>query len=95
MEEHQIFDLKATIRFRLGIPNKKMKLKTYIQILQNFVEQNPEAADLITVTASDDEGNSFDAVDLDTLCIGIWDKEEGDFYIPDDEDEKINAVCVN
>jgi len=36
-----------------------MKLKDYIEQLQQFVKENPESADKRVVYAKDDEGNGF------------------------------------
>jgi len=75
-----------------------MKLKTYIENLQTFLKENPDAAEFIVVTSKDDEGNGFNPV----YCppsLGNWDEDEREFNDHgEDEEENYgekNAVCVN
>jgi UDP-N-acetylglucosamine 2-epimerase len=63
-----------------------MKLKRYIQSLQEIAENNPN---LEVVYAADDEGNYFRPVYYDP-CYGHFD---GKTFA--NNGKKINAVCVN
>ena len=83
-----------------------MKFKEYVEGLQKFLKENPEAGEFVTICSSDDEGNSYHEV-YHEPCIGWFDKlywefsslenEEGDDSI-DEEDEETNlvmSVCLN
>jgi hypothetical protein len=81
-----------------------MKLKEYIQQLQELVDTNPEAADLIVVYSKDDEGNEFQVVNWTATLGHFKGKYRGAFIsetgIKEDEDLEegdypINAVCIN
>ena len=63
-----------------------MKLKDYIQKLQEIADNNPN---LTVVYAADDEGNAFKEVYFDP-SYGHFDGK--DFA---NNGKKINAVCVN
>jgi hypothetical protein len=47
-----------------------MKLREYLKALNTLVKDNPEALDMVVVTSSDDEGNSFHLVNFEP-CIGL------------------------
>jgi|GEM_PF-4805677 len=75
-----------------------MKFKEYIDIVNKFVENNPESLDLILVSSSDPEGNSFHPVHFGP-GIGFYDSHD---FTPQSqmkesgyENEKPNAVCLN
>lgn len=79
-----------------------MKLHEYIKHLQDFVKENPSAADH-TVVTSIDEGNGYNEIYPHTPGIGYF-SEDGEFlykeelsewYDEGDEWPKVNAVCVN
>jgi hypothetical protein len=79
-----------------------MTLKEYIEGLQSFAKENPDALELQVITAADDEGNGYNPVyygptkgnydedDYDCAYISINQFEEWDREDPD-----VNAVCVN
>lgn len=79
-----------------------MKLRDYIDGLNELVKEMPEALDFDVVSASDDEGNSYHIVNFGP-SIGHFDTEERDFLSAegwepwDDNDEmpENNAVCIN
>lgn len=73
-----------------------MTLKEYIQGLQEFVEENPEAADFKVVSAIDEEGNGFNEVKFGPT-LGYFDDSYGGFTHADEEEleEEPNAVCIN
>ncbi len=75
-----------------------MTLKQYIDILNEFVENNPETLDLEVIYAEDDEGNGYGRIAY-APTKGVFDDddfwtesnlEEGEFKQSD-----INAVCIN
>ena len=78
-----------------------MKLKEFMENLNEFIKENPEALELDVIYSKDDEGNGYQEVN-DWIGMGQFDyddfipeenyKEEPEEY---DEDYKINAVCIN
>jgi len=66
-----------------------MTLKQYIDSINEFVKQNPEALDLDVIHASDDEGNRFHLIQypISKGFFNGWDYNQGS--------EKPNAVCIN
>ncbi len=75
-----------------------MKLKEYIEALNEFVIKNPDALEFDVITSNDDEGNGYHHVYY-TPTKGIFDK--GDF-IPEKSIEdfernvsEMNIVCLN
>lgn len=75
-----------------------MKLKEYLENLNQFIAENPEALNLDVITSKDDEGNGYNAVYY-TPTAGILD---GDDFIPSDQlnefdksIDDINVVCIN
>ena len=81
-----------------------MKLKEYIESLQQFVEENPEAAELEAVYSTDDEGNGYQSVYF-APALGSYDGEYKGEWISKDcieedpdrdlEEYDINSVCIN
>lgn len=85
-----------------------MKLKEYIETLQEFVKQNPQALDYKVIYAKDDEGNGYQEIHYspsvghtedeyhieDFLTVEYIDEmiEEGDC---EKDDYPLNSVCVN
>jgi hypothetical protein len=67
-----------------------MKLKKYVQFLDEFVKMYPEALDLEVIYCRDDEGNGFDPVKY-SPTLGQFD-EDGMFK---DTKDDPNAVCIN
>ena len=75
-----------------------MTLKEYVENLNEFVKENPEALDYIVVYSSDDEGNSYGRVHY-TPSIGQYEDYEF-IHVESFEDremdgEDANAVCIN
>lgn len=70
-----------------------MKLKKYLDHLNELVKNNPAALDYDVVTSADDEGNYFVPV-IFTPSIGEY---SGGEFTPAGEDEGIeaNSVCLN
>ena len=75
-----------------------MTLKEYIEGLQEFVKENPDALELEVITSIDDEGNGYNAVYYGPSK-GHYD---GDDYSPVSsfeeyglDNDDINSVCVN
>jgi len=84
-----------------------MKLKEYIENLNKFAKDNPEALDLTVISSKDDEGNGFNEVYVG-LAVGCFDEEDGGYFTSKKELEEeygedpeewgineINAVCIN
>jgi hypothetical protein len=75
-----------------------MTLKEYIENLNEFVKENPEALEYIVVSSSDDEGNSYSPVYY-TPSIGQYEDHEfihvENFEDREMDDEDTNAVCIN
>ena len=75
-----------------------MTLKQYIEALQKFAEENPEALDFEVIYAEDDEGNGYGRIAY-LPSKGVFD--EGEFYTDNNLEEfeyeptDINAVCIN
>lgn len=75
-----------------------MSLREYIEGLNSFAKDNPDALDLIVITSKDAEGNGFSEVYY-SPSKGYFDGE--DFYTESsfkDHDlvkENTNTVCVN
>jgi len=69
-----------------------MKLKKYLEFLNNMVKDNPKALDYDVVYSSDDEGNAFSGV-FYRPSVGYYDKDTLSF------DGKScrgnNSVCIN
>lgn len=72
-----------------------MKFIDYVATLNDFLENNPDCKEMEVISSSDEEGNSFNKV-LFTPTKGHFD---GDGFIDDveelEDDQKINAVCIN
>ena len=66
-----------------------MKLKEFVNNLNELMLDRPETADLDVVTAKDDEGNGYNLVYY-TPQVGHFD-EDREFK----EEQPTNAVCVN
>jgi hypothetical protein len=75
-----------------------MTLKEYIEGLQEFIKENPNALDLEVVTSKDDEGNGYNRVYY-SPTLGQFEDNEFIAYSQFDEwerdDSDVNAVCVN
>jgi len=74
-----------------------MKFKEYIEQLNKLAQERPETLEYEVVSASDEEGNSFTAVNF-TPTVGYHDGEYiGEFISEDDPDleEECNSVCIN
>jgi hypothetical protein len=73
-----------------------MKLSKYLEELQKFAKEHPEALDLECYTASDDEGNDYNSVHY-SASLGNYSGDEG-FTFEEDAKEnemEINSVCLN
>jgi|14BtaG_2_1085337.scaffolds.fasta_scaffold19766_4 hypothetical protein len=69
-----------------------MLLKDYINQLNEFVKENPEALELEAVYARDPEGNGFYSIHYGPT-LGHYSNRE--FSQEIEEDESINACCIN
>ena len=67
-----------------------MKLKEFIENLNDFVKEYPESLDLEVITSKDDEGNGYNAVHYKPSK-GVFD----DGCFDDQDNENINAICIN
>ena len=75
-----------------------MKLKEFIENLNEFVKENPDALEFEVITSKDDEGNGFNRV-FYTPTKGFYNEEDftshnqfDDFNL---DDESLNSVCIN
>lgn len=72
-----------------------MTLEEYIKTLQEYAKNNPETLQLDVITSSDDEGNSYNNIYFEPSK-GCFERQDKSFDIIDeDNNEDINAVCVN
>jgi hypothetical protein len=75
-----------------------MKLKEFIENLNEFVKENPETLDMEVVTSIDDEGNGYSFVHY-TPSKGVYEDGEITFseqYEEDGiDDSETNVVCIN
>lgn len=81
-----------------------MTLAEYIKGLQDFVKENPEAANMTAVYSRDDEGNGYQEVYY-TPTLGQFNEDEREFRTKaslegyEDDEELVNfvnnAVCIN
>ena len=64
----------------------------------DFAQENPETLDMLVVSSSDDEGNSFSPVAF-APTKGIYENrefiDEGSIEDFERDKEEINAVCIN
>lgn len=75
-----------------------MKLKEFLENLNNLVKEDPKSLDLEVIYSIDDEGNAFRSVYFEPTK-GRFDSDEflsGDQLEERDRDEsEINAICIN
>ncbi len=76
-----------------------MKLKEFLENLNELVKENPQALEYLVVSASDDEGNSYSEVVYDPN-VGYFDSKEDDFTNEEafedwEIEEEVNAICIN
>ncbi len=74
-----------------------MKLKDYLEYLNNLVKDDPEILDYDVIYAADDEGNHFSKLHY-TPSLGYFDGDN--FYSSEaKEDYEIedadNSICIN
>jgi hypothetical protein len=74
-----------------------MKLKKFIEQLQEFVKENPETVEMEVIYSHDDEGNCFQPVYFGPSK-GYF--EDNSFLTEDSCDEEdeypgTNSVCIN
>ena len=75
-----------------------MTLKEYLENLNEFISEHPEALDYTVVTSADDEGNYYNPVHY-SPTLGLF--KNGEFtHIDNFEDcelnvDDINSVCIN
>jgi hypothetical protein len=79
----------------MELQRNKMKLKEYIDNLNDQVKDNPEILNYDVIYSSDDEGNDFDLV-VYTPTIGKFNKDDDGWYQKfDSESSEPNAICIN
>ncbi len=71
-----------------------MKLREFLERLNDMVKERPELEELDVITSIDDEGNAFNLVNYSPTVGNYNDDNEFEQEYPDCEFE-INAVCVN
>ena len=71
-----------------------MKLKVFIDNLNDLLKDNPEAKDLEVITSNDDEGNGYTAVFFSPSLIGFDGCDRYDLEDVNEEDVK-TVVLLN
>ncbi len=73
-----------------------MNFKEFVDGVNLFLKEHPEAGELLVITASDDEGNDFNQVSY-TPSMGKHVPDEREFLTSEQAGEKAdpNAVCIN
>ena len=75
-----------------------MTLKEYLENLNEFVAEHPEALEYEVVTSADDEGNYYNPVHY-TPSIGLFKDDEfthkDNFEECEIDNEDANSVCIN
>ena len=81
-----------------------MKLRQFLDQLNNLVKEHPEYLDLDVITSKDAEGNGFEEVYYEP-SVGVFDdSNDSQFCSRESEDfeeeygytdQDINAICVN
>lgn len=66
-----------------------MKLKEYIESLNDLIKENPELLEAEVIYSIDEEGNAYNEVYFGP---STGNYSNGDF---DQESENINAICIN
>lgn len=73
-----------------------MKLSEYVKNLSDLMKDKPETADMVVVSAIDEEGNGFNTIGFGPTVGQYLDGEFHDKdYDPENEDYVENAVCIN
>ena len=74
-----------------------MKLKQYLEILNEMVKDNPEILEYDVIYSSDDEGNNFDFVNYSPTVGEFKEEEFGRGYYTFNSQAEINknAICLN
>jgi hypothetical protein len=76
-----------------------MKLKEYIESLQELAKATPEALEMEVIYAMDPEGNGYDKVYFEP-SIGVYDEGERDYMSLESEDyeyekSETRVICIN
>jgi len=72
-----------------------MKFKEYLDQLNQLGADNPQVLELTVVYSKDEEGNGFNELHY-TPTVGHFDGEyNGEFTDELEEDQEVNAICVN
>lgn len=66
-----------------------MKLKEFMNNLQEMIKENPEILEFDVIYSSDDDGNGYGKL-YTTPMVGLY--EDGEFTT---DDEEQNAICIN
>ena len=76
-----------------------MNLKDYIKQLQGILDDNPEYEKLTVIYAIDDEGNDFKKIGFAPSLGNLNDDgdftQEENFDEIEEENQKINVICIN
>jgi hypothetical protein len=70
-----------------------MKLKEYLNALNELLEKNPQAGDFLVIHSSDDEGNSFQSVYFKPTLMSVKNLKKS--YLEIDDSGEPNVVCIN
>ena len=69
-----------------------MKLKEYIEVLNQMIEKDPSLLKFEVITSIDDEGNGFNPVNY-YPAIGKYNRKNREFAAENSETH--NAICLN
>jgi len=73
-----------------------MKLKKYLEKLNNLVKEDESLLEVPVIYASDDEGNSYQEVCFSPCVRGVLDMNERYLETTDEIDSSVvKTVCVN
>lgn len=80
-----------------------MKLKEFLENIQEMIKEDPSLLELDVITSKDAEGNGYEEVYW-SPSPGVYDSDENEFVPSNSEDfeeeheytkEDINAICIN
>lgn len=73
-----------------------MKLKEYLESLNDLAKENPELLESQVIYSSDDEGNSYEEVYYTASVVkGEWEGREFCRTDSEDDDWLETAICIN
>lgn len=80
-----------------------MKLKDFLENINQMIQENPDLLEFEVVYAKDDEGNEFDNITYEP-SLGYFDVADWNFIHKDNfeemqddgwDDLEVNSICIN